>query len=380
MFEMISGVGGSVLGYIVPFLFVLTIVVFFHELGHFLVARWCGVKVDVFSIGFGPELFGWNDKHDTRWRVAAIPLGGYVRFFGDENAASASDSEAMESMSQEERNVSFHGQPLWQRAAIVAAGPFANFILAIVIFAGIFAISGQYVTPARVDTVQEGSAAERAGIVTGDMIVTIDGNAIESFADLQRIVSVSAGKELVIVLDRGGETITVTAVPDLREIEDRFGNKHNVGLLGVSSKAEADDVKLVTYSVPEAMWRGVTETWFVIDRTISFIGGVISGRDDASQLGGPIRIAQISGDVAQVGFGALVSLTAILSVSIGLLNLFPIPMLDGGHLMFYAVEAVRGRPLSPRMEDLSYRIGLALVLMLMLFATWNDLTNLNLLG
>ena len=380
MFDMISGFGGSLLGYILPFLFVLTIVVFFHELGHFLVARWCGVKVDAFSIGFGPELFGWNDKHGTRWRVAAVPLGGYVRFLGDDNAASAADRDSVANLTEDERKSSFHGKALWQRAAIVAAGPIANFILAIVIFAGTFAFVGQYVTPAKVDTVQEGSAAARAGILPGDTILTINGTQIESFNDLQRIVSVSAGRELEVVLERDSKTITVTAVPDLREIEDRFGNKHNVGLLGVASKTDPDDVRLVTYSPPEAVWRGMKETWFVVDRTLSFIGGVISGRDDASQLGGPIRIAQISGDVAQIGFAALVNLTAILSVSIGLLNLFPIPMLDGGHLMFYAVEAVRGRPLSPRIEDLSYRIGLAVVLMLMLFATWNDLTNLNLLG
>ena len=242
MFDMISGFGGSALGYILPFLFVLTIVVFFHELGHFMVARWCGVKVDAFSIGFGPELFGWNDKHDTRWRVAAIPLGGYVRFHGDENAASAVDREAVADMPEEQRKVSFHYKPLWQRAAIVAAGPFANFILAIVIFAGTFAFVGQYITPARVDTVQEGSAAERAGIVSGDTIVSIDGKKIESFNDLQRIVSASAGIALEIVLERGGDTVSVTAIPDLREVEDRFGNKHNVGLLGVASKAEADSL------------------------------------------------------------------------------------------------------------------------------------------
>ncbi|MCC0016387.1 MAG: RIP metalloprotease RseP [Rhodobiaceae bacterium] len=377
---MISAWGSSLLGYVLPFLFVLTIVVFFHELGHFLVARWCGVKVDAFSIGFGPELFGWNDKHGTRWRVAALPLGGYVRFHGDDNPASAADSEALAAMGEEERKVSFHGKPLAQRAAIVAAGPIANFILAIVIFTGLFSIVGQYVTPARVDTVQAGSAAERAGIMVGDLVVSIDGHHVESFADLQRIVSGSAGKDLMIALDRGGERVEVTATPDLREIEDRFGNAHSVGILGISRQTDEADVTLVTYSLPEAAWRGVKETWFVIDRTLSFIGGMVTGRDDASQLGGPIRIAQISGDVAQVGFGALISLTAILSVSIGLLNLFPIPMLDGGHLLFYAVEAVRGRPLSERVMEMSFRIGLALVLMLMLFATWNDLTNLKVLG
>ncbi|MFN0263521.1 RIP metalloprotease RseP [Tepidamorphus sp. 3E244] len=381
MFDFLSGFGGGALGYILPFLFVLTVVVFFHELGHFLVARWCGVKVDAFSVGFGPELFGWNDRHGTRWRVAAIPLGGYVRFHGDDNAASAPDQEKIAQMSAGERAVSFHAKPLWQRAAVVAAGPVANFILAIVIFAGIFAIAGEYVRPATVDTVQEDSAASRAGIQPGDVIRTINGKTIDSFSDIQRIVSASAGDTLEIVLDRGGETITVSAVPDLREIEDRFGNKHNIGLLGVSSDADADNVQHVSYSVPAAVAKGMRETWFVVERTISFIGGIVTGKDDASQLGGPIRIAQISGDVAQqAGFAALVSLTAILSVSIGLLNLFPVPMLDGGHLLFYGIEALRGRPLSARAEDISYRIGLALVLMLMLFATWNDITNLNLLG
>lgn len=300
---MLSGWGGSALAYILPFLFVLTVVVFFHELGHFLVARWCGVKIEAFSVGFGPELFGWNDRHGTRWRVAAVPLGGYVRFFGDENAASAPDSEAISSMSEEDRAASFHAKPLWQRAAVVAAGPFANFILAIVIFAGVYSIAGQYVTPAKVDTVQEGSAAEKAGILPGDIVVSIDGRHIGSFSDLQRIVSGKAGRTLEIVLDRGGEPVTLSAVPDLKEIEDRFGNTHKVGLLGISSRADPEDVTLVTYSVPGAVWRGVQETWFVIERTISFIVGIVAGKDDASQLGGPIRIAQISGDVAQVGLG-----------------------------------------------------------------------------
>ncbi len=380
MFEFFAGWGGSVLSYAIPFLFVLTVVIFFHELGHFLVARWCGVKVDAFSVGFGPELFGWNDRHGTRWRVAALPLGGYVRFHGDDNPASVADTDAINAMSPEERSTSFHTKPLSQRAAIVAAGPFANFLLAIVIFAFSFSLVGHYVTLPRVDTVQADSAAERAGILPGDLIIEIDGRDIETFSDLQRIVTASAGRTLEIHIDRAGEIIVTEAVPDLREIEDRFGNTHKVGLLGITRQNEGADIQRVTYPPHIAVVKGVEETWFVIERTMSFIYGIVTGRDDPSQLGGPIRIAQISGDVAQVGFAALINLTAILSVSIGLLNLFPIPMLDGGHLVFYAVEALRGKPLSERVMDMSFRIGLALVLMLMLFATWNDLVNLNFLG
>ncbi len=363
--------------YAVPFVFVLTIVVFFHELGHFLVARWCGVNVDVFSIGFGPEIFGRYDKQGTRWKVSWIPLGGYVKFSGDENAASTPDKAQLAALSEKDREGNFHFKPLWQRAAVVAAGPIANFILAVVIFAFIFAVIGRVDTTARVDSISPDSAAAAAGFEPGDIIRSIDGTAIDSFSDMQRIVSSSAGKKLSFTVERGASEVTLEATPRLKEITDRFGNKHRIGLLGISRKMGAEDRKLKRSSPPEAVWLGVREVYFVIDRTFSYLGDVIIGREKADQLGGPLRIAQISGQVASVGLTALINLAAILSVSIGLINLFPVPMLDGGHLLFYAIEAVRGKPLSERMQEYGYRIGLALVLMLMVFATWNDIVNIN---
>jgi regulator of sigma E protease len=379
MLESLGTFGFGALGYIIPFLFVLTVVVFFHELGHFSVARWFGVKVEVFSIGFGPELFGRYDRHGTRWRFAAIPLGGYVKFYGDEDPASAPDHAAIAEMTPEQRRENFHTQPIWPRMAIVAAGPFANFILAIVIFAGLFAIVGKNVTEARVDVVQPGSAAEAAGVLPGDIVRQIEGTSIESFTDLQRIVSINADRELEIVIDRGGATETVRVTPRLQEVEDAFGNSHKVGVLGIARNVDAESYTRVQYAPHKALWEGVAETWFVIERTGVFLARLVTGRESAEQLGGPIRIAQVSGDVAAVSLPALINLTAILSVSIGLLNLLPIPMLDGGHLVFYTLEALRGRPLKPEVMEMSFRVGLAFVLCLMLFATWNDLTNLNLL-
>ncbi len=368
--------GSGILSYLLPFLFVLTIVVFFHELGHFLVARRVGVKVLVFSIGFGPELLGFNDRHGTRWKLSAIPLGGYVKFFGDENAASVPDQAAVQAMSDDDRRQSFFHKSVGRRAAVVAAGPIANFILAIVIFAGIFMFYGKPATSARVDSVQAGSAAATAGFKPGDIILSIDRQPIKTFADMQRVVSGSAGRALEVTVNRGGETLALKATPELKEIKDSFGNAHRVGVLGISRSMAADDLRIERVPPLEAIKLGVEETWFVVDRTLSYIGGVIAGREAADQLGGPIRIAQVSGQVATVGIVALVHLTAVLSVSIGLLNLFPIPLLDGGHLLFYAIEALRGRPLSDRAQELGFRIGLAIVLMLMIFATFNDIVHL----
>ena len=364
--------GSWLTGYVVPFLFVLTIVVFFHELGHFLVARWCGVRVLVFSIGFGPELFGFNDRHGTRWKLSAIPLGGYVKFFGDENAASVPDQDTLLHMSEKEQRESFFYKPVAQRAAIVAAGPIANFLLAIVIFAAVFTFYGKQATPARVDAVQPGSAAEGAGLQPADLIVAINGRRIETFTDMQRVVSASAGQQLEIDIDRGGARTTLRATPKLTEVKDNFGNVHRMGVLGITGAREPPRrVDPLT-----AVKLGVEETWFVVERTLSYIGGVVMGRESADQLGGPIRIAQVSGQVATAGFVALIHLAAVLSISIGLLNLFPIPLLDGGHLLFYAIESIRGRPLSDRAQEYGFRFGLALVLLLMLFATYNDLLHL----
>jgi regulator of sigma E protease len=368
--------GGGAAGYIVPFLFVLTIVVFFHELGHFLIARWCGVKVQAFSIGFGPEIIGFNDRYGTRWKLSAVPLGGFVKFFGDENAASVPDRDAAAQMTEEEKKVSFVHQPVGSRAAVVAAGPIANFILAIAIFALIFGTVGRQITSARVDAVQPGSAAQAAGFQPGDLVTSINGEPIDSFADMQRIVSVSAGEPLKIVVDRGGTPVTLTATPQLRELKDNFGNNHRLGVLGISRSMHPGDIKTQHYGPLAAVTEGAKETWFIVDRTLSYIGGVFSGREAADQLGGPIRIAQVSGEVATVGFVALMHLTAVLSVSIGLLNLFPIPLLDGGHLLFYGIEAARGQPLSERSQEIGFRIGLAIVVMLMIFATFNDILHL----
>lgn len=365
------------LSYAVPFIFVLTIVVFFHELGHFMVARWCGVAVDVFSVGFGPEIFGWNDRKGTRWKVSWVPLGGYVKFSGDDSAASTPDRAALESISETEKESNFHFKPLWQRAAVVAAGPFANFLLAVVIFAFMFSVVGRTDTSARVDVVNPDSAAAEAGFKPGDLVLEIDGSVISSFSDMQRIVSTSAGKTLQVMVDRGGVKTDLQVTPRLKEITDRFGNKHRIGLLGISRKMGEGEVTLKRANPAEAVWLGTKEVYFVIERTFTYLGGVIMGREKADQLGGPLRIAQISGQVATIGFAALINLAAVLSVSIGLINLFPVPMLDGGHLMFYAFEGIRGKPLSEKMQEYGYRVGLALVLMLMIFATWNDLVNLN---
>jgi regulator of sigma E protease len=372
----IHALGGGVAGYVVPFLFVLSLVVFFHELGHFLVARLCGVRVLTFSIGFGPELAGFNDRHGTRWKIAAIPLGGYVKFFGDENAASAPNAPRLTTMDSGERAVSFHFQPVLKRAAIVVAGPLANFVLAITIFAAIFMIYGRQTMSARVDSVQADSAAATAGFQPGDIVLAIDGQPIDNFADMQRIVSDSAGETLTIKVERNGAPLELKATPALKEVKDNFGNVHRIGILGISRSMAPGDVKYQAVSPVQAVWLGGQETWFVVDRTLSYIGGVIVGREAADQLGGPIRIAQISGQVATIGFAALIHLAAVLSVSIGLLNLFPIPLLDGGHLLFYTIEAIRGRPLSERAQEVGFRIGLAIVVMLMIFATFNDIVHL----
>ncbi len=371
----IGGAGHFLLGYLVPFLFVLTLVVFVHELGHFLVGRWCGVDVKTFSIGFGRELFGFYDRHGTRWRFALIPLGGYVKFSGDADAASAPDDEAVQRMSPQERARSFPAQSIGERAAIVAAGPIANFLLAILIFAGSAFIFGKQVLTPRVDAVVAGSAAERAGLLPGDLVVAIDGQPIHSFSDMQRIVSTRPEETLSITLARGADTVTLPVTPALVEMDSPLG-KQRIGVIGVKASPKPEDWTTQRFGFADSVKQGFTESWFIVAQTYDYVAKLVRGRASTDQLSGPIRIAQVSGAVAQnAGLLGLINLAAILSVSIGLMNLLPVPMLDGGHLLFYLYEAVRGRPLSPRAQEIGFRLGLALVLMLMLFVTWNDLVH-----
>ncbi len=372
----IGNLGWSAVGFIVPFLFVLTLVVFFHELGHFLVARWTGVAVKTFSIGFGPEIVGFNDRKGTRWKLSAIPLGGFVRFVGDDNEASVPDRDALKQMAPEERERSFAGKGVAARAAIVAAGPIANFVLAIVIFTIIFSVYGREVMTPRVDSVLPNSPAAEAGFKAGDVVESIDGTKIASFADLQRIISLSPGETLSVVVRRDAQDITLSVTPKLTETEV-FGRKQRMAMLGVSRSPTGVGVVREHYSVPVAAWVATQETASITTHTLSYLASVIVGREPADQIGGPIQVATVSAEVATLGIAALFNLAAILSISIGLINLFPIPMLDGGHLMFFAVEAVRGKPLSERVQEIGFRVGFALVLMLMIFATWNDIIHLS---
>ncbi|KJC36204.1 zinc metalloprotease [Bradyrhizobium sp. LTSP885] len=366
----------GLLGYIVPFLFVLTIVVFFHELGHFLVARWAGVRVLTFSLGFGPELAGFNDRHGTRWKISAIPLGGYVKFFGDDSEASTPATGKLAAMTAEERDGSFHHKAVGKRAAIVAAGPFANFILSVLIFAGMALYYGKPSTIARVDGIVADSAAASAGFNVGDVVVEIDGSPINSFGDMQRIVASNAGSTLAFQVKRDGGTVALKATPALKEIKDAFGNIHRGGVLGIEHKAQVGEAASVPVGFVEALKVGVEQVWYIISSTFSFLGSLFVGTGNPGEVSGVLGIAKLSGQAASAGFHFVVSLCAILSVSIGLLNLFPIPLLDGGHLLFYGAEVALGRPLSERTQEVGFRIGLGLVLMLMMFATYNDIVRI----
>ncbi len=359
------------LGYAAPFLVILTVLVFIHELGHYAVARYNGVKVETFSIGFGPELFGWNDRSGTRWRISAVPLGGYVKMFGDSDAASTGAGARVD-LTEAEKLVSFHHKTVGQRAAVVAAGPIANFILAVVLLAGLYAISGQPYTPATIDTIQPGSAAERAGLQSGDLVRSIDGRAIERFEELQRYVQARPGEALSLAVDRAGTSLTVAVTPALRETIDRAGNVHRLGLLGVTSTQS----RVVRHDPATAVWQAARETYSLTMTTLYGVGQMISGARSSDEVGGVLRIAQMSGEVSKQSFGQTIFFLALLSINLGLINLFPIPVLDGGHLVFYAFETIRGRPLSQKMQEVGAMAGLAAVVSLMLFATWNDLVHL----
>jgi regulator of sigma E protease len=353
----------------------LSLVVFFHELGHFLIGRWCGVKVDTFSLGFGPELFGFNDRYGTHWRVAAFPLGGYVKFHGDANGASMTDEAALAAMPPGERAVSFIAQKVWKRAAIVAAGPLANFLLAIVIFTGIFYANGRAILLPMVDGIAAGSAAEAAGFQLGDRIVSIGGIKVDSFEDMQRVVQTASDTELVFSVDRGGKLVELVATPRRRDVVTPFGTTR-VGVLGVQSKSKPENWHVQNYDFVASVKLAGSETWYVVARTGSYLKGLAAGQESTDQLSGPIRIAEVSGAMAKIGLAALLNLAAILSISVGILNLFPIPLLDGGHLLYYAVEAVRGKAMNDKLQQFGFKVGLMLVTSLMVFATYNDILRL----
>ena len=361
------------LGYIVPFLIVLTILVFVHELGHYLIARRNKVRVEVFSIGFGPELFGWTDRAGTRWKIGTLPFGGYVKMFGEGDVLATSDAADARELSASERDFSFRHKRLPQRAAVVAAGPAANFIFAAVAFALVFATVGQSVTQPVVGQVVPSSAAASAGLKPGDRFLSVDRTRISRFEQIQQIVGLNTGTTIPIVVERDGKEVNLKATPQIVTDTDRFGNQHSIARLGVEAKAGA----LVRLDPATAVWRGIGQTWNITAGTLEALWQMIVGRRSGDELSGPVGIVRMSGEVASGGIVALIDFMAVLSVNLGLINLFPIPVLDGGHLLFYAAEAIKGKPLGQRAQEYGFRLGLALVLTLMVFATWNDFARLH---
>ena len=366
--------GSTFVDYALAFLLLITPVVFFHELGHFSVARLFGVRVETFSIGFGPAIASWVDRKGTRWKISWFPLGGYVKFLGDLDAASTPDREKIEKMSAEERAEAFPYKPLYQRALIVAAGPLANFVLAIAVFAIFFMIFGGTITRPVVNQVIHGSVAEASGFKVGDLITSVAGRNVDTFDDVAMMVSMRPGVPMDIVVERRGTSLVLHATPKIVVFKDPLGETETVGRLGLSAIS-----KPVTYGPVGALREACRLTWSIVQTTLDLRTQIFSGTPGAvSQLHGPLGIATIAGKVASISILSLIKLAALISVSIGLVNLFPIPMLDGGHLLYYGCEAVLGRPLGARAQELGFRLGLAVMLGLMVLATWNDLVRLNL--
>jgi regulator of sigma E protease len=372
----LSNVASSTSGVVISilaFLLVLSIVVFVHEFGHFIVARWCGVAVRTFSIGFGREIFGFTDRKGTRWRFAWIPLGGYVKFLDDENAASQPSEDALQRMTPHERAGAFQTKPIWQRTAVVAAGPMANFLLAIAIYTAVnLTIGVRTITP-RIGEVMPGMPAAAAGFEPGDVITSIDGWSIEGFEDVQRIIGVNGGRSLAVGINRDGEKLELVVTPKVEEQDDTFGGTFRRGLIGVKPSSEPEAVQTRKVGAVEALGLGVRETYTNIAQTLQGIKEIIAGRQNADQMGGPIMIGELAGRVVVLGIVPMLLLIAFLSANIGFLNLLPIPVLDGGHLLFYGIEALRRKPLNQRMQEIGFQIGIALVLMLMVYVGLNDL-------
>ena len=357
---------------ILPFLIILTVLVFVHEMGHYLVARKNGVKVEVFAIGFGRELFGWTDRLGTRWKICAIPLGGYVKMFGDGDISSSSVVEDSNASFEEKENA-FHHKSLGARAAIVLAGPAANFLFAIILLAGLYSIVGQRYAPPIIDKITSGSSADTAGLVIGDEILQVNEQNIKRFDELQRIVRPNPGKELKFLIRRDNEIFLKTVIPQLVQGKDASGSKIVYGLLGVVS----EQTTFIRHNPLISLGLAVEETWVIVSQTLMHVTEMIRGERTTDELGGPIRIAKLSGAVADAGLTSSIWFMAVLSINLGLINLFPVPVLDGGHLCFYLLEFIRGKPLEAKMQGIASYVGLVLVISLMIFVTWNDLVQLN---
>ena len=367
------------LSYILPFIALIVVVVFIHEYGHYYFAKRYGVGVTDFSIGFGKEMFGWNDKSGTRWKVCAIPLGGYVKFFGDRNVYSEADNEKIiNEYSKEDQEKLFVLKPLYQRALIVFGGPLANFLLAILIFFSVYMFVGKDFTPAVINEVQQDSPAMVAGLKNNDIVVSIDGNKVKSIMEVSKFIMMSTDEFINFTVNRSNQDLTFRVKPNVIKSEDELGNKINKRMVGIKLGAYNNEVNHVKLGPTKALFYAVNEVYYVSISSLKYIGSMLTGNGDSSQLGGPIRIAKISGQVAEFGILPFISLMAYISISLGLINLFPIPMLDGGHLMFYGIEKVLGHPLSQKTQEGFFRIGMFLLLSLMFFTTFNDLKDIGL--
>lgn len=360
---------------VLAFLALIGTLVVVHELGHYFVGRWFGVKAEKFSIGFGPQLFGWTDKRGTLWRVGALPLGGYVQFAGDMNPSSQAD-ESWKALPEKERNQTFQSKTLWQRALIVFAGPAVNFILAILIAMGFLLAFGKSVTPPIVDVVQPNGPAAMAGIAPGDRILTLNGRKIETFDEMAGEIIMHPGEQATIEIDRGGSKLTKEATIGTVEEIDRFGNKYRIGRIGI----EASEVEIREVGLLEAPWAAVKQTGNVLRQQMIGLGQIISGRRSIKELGGPLKIAKVSGEAMSLGILTFISLAALISINLGFINLLPIPMLDGGHLLLYAIEAVRRRPATPQVQEWAFRAGFAMLVGFMIMVTFNDLSSFGLFG
>jgi regulator of sigma E protease len=369
----------EILSFIIPFIVLLTVVVFIHEYGHYYFAKLYGVGVTDFSIGFGKEIFGFNDKSGTRWKFCAIPLGGYVKFFGDRNVFSqAEQKELLKQYSKEDQNKLFVTKPVYQRSLVVAAGPLANFALAILIFTFIYMFAGKDFTPAQIQEVQENSPAYISGVKNGDIILSINNNTVSSILEVSNYINTSTSDNIDVKVLRDNEEIILSVSPKIMKGKDSLGNKVNKKIIGIKIAPLNNEFNRERLGPATALLYAVKETWFVTQASLDFVISMFRGKGDTSQLGGPIKIAKITGQVAQHGLIAFLSIMAYISISLGFINLFPIPMLDGGHLMFYAFEKILGRPLTQRTQEGFFRIGLFLLISLMFFTTFNDLKDLGL--